>query len=159
METLTQEALKSRLHYNPETGDFTWVSSSGTRFDQIGRKAGNRNKAGYLRITVFQKSYMAHRLAWLYMTGSHPEHHIDHINMRKNDNRWSNLRAATKSQNGANSRARCASGLKGAYWSKSIGRWYSSANGKYLGTFDTPEEANAAYKRAAKIDFGEFARG
>lgn len=159
MEKLTQEKLKELLNYDPCTGEFVWVSANGTRVDQIGKIAGNKNHAGYIRITIGQKSYMAHRLAWLYMNGSHPEHHIDHINLLKSDNRWSNLRAATKSENGANSRPRSASGLKGAYWSKQINRWYSSIRGRYLGTFDTPEDANEAYMKAAEQEFGQFARG
>lgn len=158
MNELTQGQLKQRVIYHPETGEFVWLKPNGTRLDQVGKRAGSLNHAGYIRITIEQKSYMAHRLAWLYMTGAHPENHVDHINMQKNDNRWINLRAATKSENGANSIPRGRSGLKGAYWSTSIGRWYSSVRGRYIGTFDSAEEANAAYIQEAKKEFGEFAR-
>lgn len=102
---------------------------------------------------------MAHRLAWLYMTGEMPLALVDHINMVKGDNRWTNLRAATKAQNGVNSISRCASGVKGAYWQSQSKVWYSKYKNAYLGTFKTPEEANAAYIRAASAEFPEFARG
>lgn len=155
---LTQAELKHRVHYDPLTGIFTWISARGRRVDQIGKEAGNLSPHGYIRITVNRTSYFAHRLAWLYMTGEHPTNYVDHINMDKTDNRWSNLRAATKSENGANSKARGASGLKGAYWSKQINRWYSRIGKRYLGTYDTPEQAHAAYVAAAKNEFGGFAR-
>lgn len=101
---------------------------------------------------------MAHKLAWLYVTGEYPSCIVDHVNMVKNDNRYANLRLASKSQNGANSRARGSSGIKGAYWSKQIKRWYSRIGRRYLGTFDTPEQAHEAYVRAASQEFQEFAR-
>lgn len=155
---LTQDDLKHRLHYDPSTGVFKWISARGRRVDQIGQVAGNLSPHGYIRITVNRRSYFAHRLVWLYMTGEHPSEFVDHINMDKTDNRWCNLRAATKSENGANSKARGASGLKGAYWSKQINRWYSRIGKRYIGTFDTPEQAHEAYVAAAKDEFGGFAR-
>jgi len=98
------------------------------------------------------------------MTGEMPNMQIDHKNMVGTDNRWSNLRLATKSQNLANSRARKDnfSGFKGAYYDKKSGKWRAQVrhNGKLhsLGRFPTPREANAAYLVAASKLFGEFAR-
>jgi hypothetical protein len=155
---LTQADLKHRVHYDPLTGIFTWISARGRRVDQLGKQAGNLSPHGYIRITVNRTSYFAHRLAWLYMTGEHPEAYVDHINMNKTDNRWANLRAANKSENNANSKARGASGLKGAYWSKQINRWYSRIGKRYLGTYDTSEQAHEAYVAAALAEFGGFAR-
>ncbi|CAH0532169.1 Phage HNH homing endonuclease (ACLAME 27) [Ralstonia phage UAM5] len=101
---------------------------------------------------------MAHRLAWLYMTGKWPEQFIDHANMNKGDNRWGNLREANKSQNNANQPARTTSGLKGAYWSNASMSWQAKINKRYLGSYGTAEEAHAAYMEAARERFGEFAR-
>ncbi len=88
---------------------------------------------------------------------------IDHKNLNPLDNRRSNLRAATNSQNIQNSRLRTTSttGLKGAHRFK--GKFVSSVkhNGKshHLGVFNTAQEAHAAYCEAAKRMFGEFWRG
>jgi hypothetical protein len=78
--------------------------------------AGKINSKGYRLIGVDGRWHKAHRLAWLYMTGSWPREQIDHINLIKNDNRFENLREATQTQNHANTRAR-RRGLKGITWS------------------------------------------
>lgn len=153
---LTQTELKARLRYDPDTGQFTWLAANGRRTDQIGMLAGNKSKHGYMRITINRRSYFAHRLAWLYMTGSEPANFIDHINMVKHDNRWANLRAATKSQNNTHKPGRAASGLKGVYWNNS-GSCYSRIGKRYLGAFKTEQEAHAAYVAAANEVHGPFA--
>ncbi len=85
---LTQEELKNKLHYNPDTGVFTRR--------KLGKKqygvTGGYNGKGYLRITVGEKRYYSHRLAWLYMYGAFPSGEIDHKNHIRDDNRISNLR-------------------------------------------------------------------
>lgn len=156
---LTHDELKQILFYDPDTGLFKWIIPPGRRVDKKGQVAGSKRASGYISICIRYKAIMAHRLAWFYMTGSWPKHCVDHINMVKDDNRWINLREATKTQNGANSRARGASGLKGAFWQTQSKVWYSKIGNRYLGTFKTPEEANAAYLKAAEETFGEFARG
>jgi HNH endonuclease/AP2 domain len=89
---------------------------------------------------------------------------VDHINGVRHDNRPSNLRPATQSENLANTRLRSnnTSGLKGASFHKQAGRWRAAiridGRQRHLGLFDTPEEAHAAYVRAARELFGEFAR-
>ncbi len=89
---------------------------------------------------------------------------VDHINGDPTDNRRSNLRICTVSQNlmnrGANSNSK--SGFKGVSPCHSNGRWRATINiagskQKHLGYFDTPEEAHAAYVEAAKQFHGEFA--
>jgi hypothetical protein len=105
---------------------------------------------------------MAHRLAWLYMTGVWPTKDIDHQDRNRQNNKWKNLREATFSQNKANaSKNYNKSGYKGAY-SQHGKTFFSSigVNGKriYLGTFPTAKLAHQAYVKAAKHYFGEFAR-
>lgn len=88
---------------------------------------------------------------------------IDHINGNGLDNRRGNLRLASKSQNSKNRPlyANNTSGYKGVSWAKTVKKWRAeirvNGQGIYLGIFDTPEEAHAAYCEAAKKYHGEFA--
>lgn len=88
---------------------------------------------------------------------------VDHINVDKRDNRRSNLRLATKSQNQRNQglSKKNTSGFKGVAFDKARGKWraaikYGAAH-KFLGRFDTPELAYEAYCKAALQFYGEFA--
>ena len=97
---LTVEELKKNLHYNPNTGVFTWVKINSNRIKIDSAPGYVQN--GYLRIAVGGKQYQAHRLAWLYMTGQMPAEFIDHINGDRTDNRFLNLRECTSQQNNEN---------------------------------------------------------
>jgi hypothetical protein len=159
---LTATRLRELLHYDPETGVFTWAVSAGTAC--AGAVAGSLNNRGYRAIMIGRRYYAAHRVIWLWMTGEWPKHEIDHINMDKGDNRWANLREATHSQNNANSStyANNSSGFKGVHWFKRHRKWQAGIriNGKktHLGYFDTPHQAYANYCLAARKYFGEYAR-
>lgn len=150
---LSVHKLKTILHYDPLSGIFY----------RNGKVAGHLSKTGYMVIKIAQRGYFAHRLAWLHMTGKWPEYDIDHVNLIKNDNRWINLREATRSQNCGNQRVRRNnfSGLKGAYRHPTA-RWIShiTANGKLynLGSFATAEAAHAAYVAKSTELFGDFSR-
>lgn len=162
---VTQERLKDLLRYDPGTGLFYWLQDRG------GRKAGDQagcRKRTYLVISVDDVIYRAHHLAWLYVTGRWPNPFVDHRDLNKHNNAWSNLREATKSQNMANiGRIKSnKSGLKGVSryragesygkpWQACIG---VSGKSRHLGHFATKEEAHAAYCEAASNIFGEFAR-
>lgn len=160
---LTAARLREVLHYEPETGVFTRIKS--VCGQTAGTICGSPNGRGYIQITIDGKSYLAHRLAFLYMTGEWPAEFADHINCTQTDNRWANLREATKYENARNSRGRrdTIGGLKGARYDKSIDKYRASiaVNGKqkYLGVFITAEEASQAYSLAAKQYYGQFARG
>ena len=162
---LTQERLKELLTYDPLTGDFFWNEDRGGK--RAGDIAGCKRRA-YIAISVDDKIYRAHHLAWLWMTGAFPALFIDHRNLNKHNNAWTNLREATKSQNQANIglTASNKSGLKGVSryragesygkpWQACIGKDGKSIN---LGQFATKEAAHAAYVAAAEKHFGEFAR-
>ena len=99
---------------------------------------------------------MAHRLAWFYTYGKWPNHEVDHINGNRLDNRIANLREATRSQNEF-----AAKKGKGIRWEPKRKKWLAriGVNWKQinLGRYATREEALAAYKKAAKEAFGEFA--
>lgn len=114
---LTQAELKLHLHYCPESGIFTRLQSK-TRVELIGMPTGAIDKLGYVIIYITGKVYKAHRLAWIYIHGAHPENLIDHINGNRSDNRISNLRQATTSQNLYNKRmySTNSSQVKGVHW-------------------------------------------
>lgn len=150
---LTQARLKELLHYNPETGLFTRVKA--LQKGKIGSIAGYDRLNSYVKIGLDRKYYMAHRLAWFYMTGKWPNSLIDHINGIKNDNRWANLREATSQQNNWNKKVSRLNrtGLKGVYLIRNKYRVYIC-----LGSFSNKEEAKAAYNKAAEKLHGEFFR-
>lgn len=160
---LTVGRLRELLHYDPETGVFTRrvdIRGGGRN----GTVAGSNHNAGYLSITIDGRQYLAHRLAWFYVTGRWPVVDIDHIDRDRRNNRWANLREATRSQNMANTGRRRdnKSGFKGVSRHVQTGRWqaHSSGGGRtvYLGLFDSAEEAHRAYVAFATDSFGEFAR-
>ena len=128
---IDQNYLKSILIYNPETGIFTWRHRHdadkrwNTRY--ANKIAGSTDSNGYIQIHINKKLFMAHRLAFLYMTGEHPREFIDHINGIRNDNRWENLRNASHSENQQNQRAaqkdNKSSMLLGVSYMKSHKKW------------------------------------
>lgn len=165
MNLPSQEVVKEWLFYEPSTGLFVWRRKPRTNRIKCGQTAGTHNKStgyNFIKIPCFQR-IGAHRLAWLYVYGEWPTGEIDHINGSPSDNRITNLRIATKSQNAANTRARNSSGRKGVHYRPKRRNWVSriTVNGKehFLGVFDDPESAHKAYMSAATALFGEFARG
>jgi HNH endonuclease len=158
---VTAERLRELLNYDPETGVFTWRLADG-RLVTGGDVAGTRHSRGYIVISVGGRRYFAHRLAWLYVTGAWPTHHIDHVNGVAHDNRIANLREATPAQNTRNGKLHRdnKSGLKGVsragnHWRATIGIGRRTV---HLGCFKTPEAAHAAYCVAARKHHGEFHR-
>ena len=162
---LTQDRLMEVMDCDPEIGEFTWRLQPGSRSDLVGKRAGYNGPKGYRSIWIDGEGYLVHRLIWLYVHGKFPPDQIDHINMKRSDNRIENLREATPQQNMRNKKAERNSkygvGLKGAQWNHRDKRWVAQAaldNGKttHLGTFHTEEEAHEAYCEAAKKCHGEF---
>lgn len=156
----TAEELREWLHYDPATGHFTWLKKASSRA-MPGYRAGCQDRVnGYWVLKVMGFQCKASRLAWLYMTGEWPENEIDHKNTIRNDNRWENLRPGDRSTQLANQRQRTEH-KKGVYLRKS-GRWMAQIQRpdvrRNLGTYDTQEEAHAAYQKAALELHGEYAR-
>ena len=121
---LTAERLHEVLHYDPDTGVWIWRISTGRRV-RAGSRAGNKKKRHGWRIGIDGCYYPGARLAFLYVTGQWPPHLVDHIDRDPTNDRWSNLRAATLSQNRANSglSRHNRSGVKGVYWYQRDRRW------------------------------------
>lgn len=158
---LTREFLRRVIHYCPETGIFTWIEPTGARV-KPGHVAGSYYSNGYLRMQVLSKEYLLHRLAWFYMTGIWPDQDVDHRNGKKDDNRWENLRLATRSQNLSNTRLRSdnSSGVKGLSFDRRRGKYQASicTKGvrKFLGYFEDKNEAAHALAAARVALHGDF---
>lgn len=125
-----------------------------------GKSAGCKSPQGYVIVTVNSKSFKAHRVIWEMHNGTIPEgYEIDHKDQIKNNNLIVNLRLATRSQNVSNSSPRKASSLpKGV---SPDGKRFKATiriegNLKYLGTFNTPAEAQIAYIRKGREIYNEF---
>lgn len=151
---LTQEILKALLSYDPLTGHFFWLKAKGRR--KFGMPAGCVD-SNRVYIGINGVVYLAHRLAWLYMTGAFPIDQIDHINCDSLDNKFANLREANKSENMQNRvtpRADNKSGFLGVSWVKRDRKWtaHIQINGKAisLGNFTDAEDAHAAYIQAKR---------
>lgn len=157
---LTQEKLKSLFHYDPDTGIFTRISEVHGRYGAIGNAVGYPTDRGYLRTKIKGKQYKMHRLAFLYMTGRMPEI-VDHINRIRDDNRWCNLREASRQQSSQNRKTggNSETGYKGVIPSGSGFKAAIRLNGvpTYSETYSTPEEAYLKYCSLAIEHFGDFA--
>ena len=150
---ITQARLKELFSYNPDTGNFTVLQNRKGSAKKIGDILGSKNKAGYLEADIDGKRYYLHRLAYLYMTGSFPQEHIDHCNRNKDDNSWKNLRIVTHQENMQNEnsiRKHNTLGYRGVYKRKDKFGAKIVHNKKqiHLGFFNTVEEAGLAYAKA-----------
>lgn len=157
---ITHSELKSKLHYDRNSGIFTWKVNKGRK--RLGDVAGFINKIGYWEICINQIQYLGHRLAWFYVYEILPEELIDHINMNRSDNRIENLRQADQSQNSINREIQSnnTSGYRGVSYNKKRKKYeaYCTLNSKTkkLGYYETAEEASIVYEKYAKSIFGEF---
>lgn len=158
---LTQAELKSYLHYNLETGIFTWKVKASTR-TVINGVAGTYDKNGYRAVCIKSKKHFMHRLAWLYVYGEFPKNDIDHINMVKDDNRIANLRDVSRAENKRNLKINSAntSGFQGVTYSKKDNRYIAQIihNGKHihLGTSTSPEIAFEYYRKFHNEHYGHL---
>lgn len=159
---LTADDIREHIEYDPDAGTFTWLKARHRGRWPANRPAGYV-RGGYLAIKLRQVKVLAHRLAWVYMTGEWPEALVDHWDNDKLNNRWGNLRLATPSQNAMNSIGkRGAARLKGASWDTTNEQWRASIciDGfqQNLGSYATEREAHEVYKAEAVKQFGEWAR-
>ncbi|MNV62702.1 hypothetical protein D3C71_1552600 [compost metagenome] len=139
------------LHYDPATGLFTWRVDR--RRARAGDVAGAIRGLGYLAISIDGVQFYAHRLAFLMMNGMWPSRSVDHIDGRKTNNAWVNLRDvshAVNMQNQHRARVVNSTGLLGAARCREKFKAEITVNGvfRHLGVFQTPGEAHAAYLAA-----------
>jgi hypothetical protein len=156
-EELTQSSLMKKVHYCPNSGELTRISSYYK--SKIGSIAGSTMANGYRYIQIGKKNYRAHRIVWLYVYGHFPTSHIDHINGDRADNRIENLREASNSENMMNQgvSARNKSGYLGITWSQIRNRWCVGVKvlgkSKNVGRFLNLDDAISARDRAY-IEYG-----
>ena len=152
------KAIASILSYDPLTGVFRWLEHDLVSHRPPGRVAGSKNKAGYVYITFGKWRFTAQRLAWFISYGEVPDYMVDHINRCRDDNRLENLRLANCSQNQANRvfKSKHKRGVKRA-GSRFCALIRVGGVPKYLGMYDTEDQAHEAYVRASKEAFGEYA--
>lgn len=150
---LTAERLRELLSYNPETGAFIWSVKPSTAIC-AGDVAGHKHSTGRVYISIGNKNYLAHRLAWLHTFGEWPANNLDHINGITTDNRITNLRECNQSENLQNTIAHKDNklGLLGVTYVKKGNNFNARimTKGKriQIGTFPTAELAHAAYVEA-----------
>lgn len=161
------------LSLNPASGTLTWRSRPEHHFKTprarntwnsryAGSEAGTRARC--VSVNLGGSIHKAHRLAWLLFYGSWPEGAVDHIDGNPCNNAIANLRLATNQQNQFNrgpSRNNT-SGYKGVCWDKPRGLWRAQIvvdrKSVFLGHYDAPEQAAAAYAEGARRYAKEFAR-
>lgn len=152
------QEVRRHLRYEPSTGDLIWLADRPGRVARpAGSLAGSISSNGYCVVVYRRRWLRAHRLAWLLFYGNDPGNRdIDHINQDKADNRISNLRLATRSQNSANNKT-----WKGGAFRLPSGRWQASCRtpqgSRYLGSYDTREEAVAVASAFRQQTYGGFA--
>jgi hypothetical protein len=168
------EYLQECFVYNPGTGMLRWLDRPREHFSSDRALAIWNGKhawtaagcvsvttKGYRIVGLDGVLYLAHRIVWKLFTGDEPPRSIDHIDGDPDNNRWNNLRPATmveQSHNRVRPKSN-SSGYRGVHQARS-GRWVAQMSvryyTRYLGTFDTPEMASAAYEAAAREVHGAY---
>lgn len=154
------EALRARLGYNPDTGEFTAKVRLANRTRE-GSFVGSINPRGYVVIYVGGKQYLGHRIAWFLHYGVWPALEIDHINGVRHDNRITNLREAHPDIEQPQNKKRYKnnrSGYPGVYrrGERAFRAYINFRREKRdLGTYPTAEKAYQAYL-AAKAELHSF---
>lgn len=181
--TIPVLTLREALKYNPEDGKFIWRERPIHHFSNDNRWSAAESqarwnkmyswrpaltqkncKSGYMTGVVASEGVLAHRIAWAIVMGRHPKDTIDHKNGIRDDNRFINLREATRAEQARNTSSSRGSTSEylGVSFRVDRGRWRANirANGKqkHLGYFDNEIDAAKAYDQASLKYFGEFSR-
>lgn len=159
---ITHKRLLEVCLYDPKTG----ILSATVRRGKVlpGKALGCKSGYGRLIAEIDGQEYRVHRLAWFYVYGEWPKHEIDHINGDPSDNRLCNLREATHQQNMSNigMPKTNRSGKIGVSWHAKGRKWQAHIKvggvNKYLGLFETVDEAHSAYMVEALSSRGDFIR-
>ena len=160
MGNVDQHLLKELFDYDQTSGKLVWKRPLSKRIKK-GDFAGSIHSRGYTHVGIFGKTYKAHRLIWLYMTGSWPTLDIDHIDGNRSNNAWKNLRQCTRDRNCQNQVAKNPkSGFKGVVQRGNSFMVRIRTKGKYhhVGSYPSAEEAAQAYDAASLKYHGQFAK-
>ena len=165
---VTQNLVRELLNYDPETGIFTWryrdrkycVSDKSQKVfnaNFAGKIAGGFSDDGYINIKILGRLFLAHRLAYLYMTGNFPATEIDHKDRNRSNNAFENLRAVSREVNLQNTFNPLPSnklqirGVRQVRGKKFVARIRANNECYHLGHFDTADEAFVAYLAAKQV--------
>jgi len=170
------EVIRQLLRYEPDTGRLFWLprpvemltakhADPTWNAKHAGRPAFvTKHNAGYFVGTVMKRQILAHRVIWCLVAGCWPECEIDHIDGDRANNKWDNLRLATRSQNMRNSKSHTnsSSRFRGVSWNTRRGHWvvYITIEGRsrHVGSYSDETLAARAFDRVAQIHHGAFAR-
>jgi hypothetical protein len=148
---LAASTVRALLAYNRRTGALTWRVARGRV--AAGAPAGSWKKR-YLYVGLFGETYLAHRVIWLIVTGRWPKQDIDHRDTDSANNRFRNLRDASKTVNMRNRRRSNKNnklGIVGVCLTPS-GRFQArikdGSKTRHIGLFDTAQAAHRAYIKA-----------
>lgn len=145
--------ILENYRYDEKTGKFFYRKNVAANV-KVGEQAGTLHHKGYRCLKIKGREYAEHRLAWLVCYRAWPKKQIDHINLKRDDNRISNLRDVSTRENCSNRRRHLNGGLVGATWDKRYKKWASrirvGARSKHLGYFENSKLAHEAYKKAKK---------
>jgi len=148
------EELWDLFDYKPLTGQLVRRRTQGRM--KAGEIAGAITANGYLKVAVNNKQYYVHRLVYMWVTGNDPcDLDMDHINADRTNNRFWNLRTCTRTENNFNRKAIGYVRVGKRYYARIC---VGNRQVVSLGGYATPQEAEAAYKKAALELHGEFAR-
>ena len=154
-EMIDQETVKKLFYYDAESGMLIWRFGNG-RNVKPWQEVKAKNVHGYYTAKIHGKSYLAHRLAWLYVHGSFPNKYIDHKNRIRNDNRLCNLRDVNTTDNAQNISLpnHNTSGQIGVSWIKSHNCWtvFVKVNkkNKWLGYYKNLDDAITVRKEGER---------
>lgn len=182
-ELLSQKKIKELLHYDPLSGIFTWKERPFSMFSHCknpqhqcdawntvfsGKEAGGKykptvSKAFYIRINITlnkkMRSYLAHRLVFLYTEGKFPPEQVDHIDGDGLNNKIINLRKVSHQDNLKNKPmySNNTSGCVGVIWNKKSQKWHVQIRAKskniYGGLYSNIEDA-IARRRQMEVEYG-----
>lgn len=154
MDALRPDELREICGYDPYSGKFS--GKTGVESFSV------HMSSGYQIVSIKNKKYKAHRLAWLCVNGEWPLGEIDHINRDKSDNRISNLRVVSRSENMQNRSmaSNNTSGHKGVVWNKKAKKWQAQLKINqrliHLGFFESKDDAISA-RKAGQLIYHPFA--
>ena len=149
---ISYSEIRSYFDYDPNSGELS----------RKGKVCGWLQQNGYIYVSIHGVEYRANRVIWFWMTGQWPTNDVDHENNKRSDNRWVNLRDATRSQNLINQGTKFnnKSGYKGvtSRGNSHIVRLRINGIPVCFGSYPTALEAAKSYDQEAIKHHGQFAK-